>query len=71
MEEGVRPTWEGEWCIAYKSVTAPSNMRTMIAAMAQCGVGNSMAMLLPEPGHEDSYPRWAALLLANLQLDGF
>ena len=72
MEEGVRPTWEGEWCIAYKSVTAPSNMRTMIAAIVpQCGVGNSMAMLLPKPGHEDSYPRWAALLLANLSSMAF
>ncbi|MDE2147354.1 MAG: Eco57I restriction-modification methylase domain-containing protein, partial [Burkholderiales bacterium] len=36
------------YCIAYKSVTAPSNMRTMIAAfLPACGVGNSMAMLIP------------------------
>lgn len=64
---GVTPTWEGEWCITYKSVTAPSNMRTMIAAMVpKCGVGNSMAMLLPEYGSERGYASWAPLLLANL-----
>ena len=63
----VDKTWAGPWCIAYKSVTAPSNMRTMIAAIVpQCGVGNSMAMLLPEAGHEASYAAWASLLMANL-----
>ena len=63
----VEKTWAGQWCIAYKSVTAPSNMRTMIAAIVpQCGVGNSMAMLLPEAGNEASYVAWAPLLMANL-----
>lgn len=47
-------------------------MRTMIAAIVpQCGVGNSMAMLLPQQGHETSYPRWAALLMANLSSMAF
>jgi len=60
-------TWPGDWCLAYKSVTAPSNMRTMIAAIVpQCGVGNSMAMLIPEHAPDANYPRWAALLLATL-----
>ena len=63
----VEKTWAGQWCIAYKSVTAPSNMRTMIAAIVpKCGVGNSMAMLLPEAGNEASYVAWAPLLMANL-----
>ncbi len=63
----VAKAWPGDWCIAYKSVTAPSNMRTMIGAIVpQCGVGNSMAMLLPESGHEASYATWAPLLMANL-----
>ena len=63
----VDKTWAGQWCIAYKSVTAPNNMRTMIAAIVpKCGVGNSMAMMLPEPGNETAYPRWASLLMANL-----
>ena len=62
----VDATWKGEWGIAYKSVTAPSNMRTMIAAMVpRCGVGNSMAMLLPESDTDTHYADWASLLLAN------
>lgn len=66
-ETEVKKTWNGSWCIAYKSVTAPSNMRTMIASLVpQCGVGNSMAMLLPEAGHEAEYSSWAPLLMANL-----
>ncbi|MDI9334112.1 MAG: hypothetical protein QM533_07015 [Cytophagales bacterium] len=65
--EQVLPTWDGEWCIAYKSVTAPSNMRTMIAAIVpKCGVGNSMAMLLPEANSHEAYVQTAPLLLANL-----
>jgi len=56
-----------DYCLAYKSVTAPSNMRTMIAAMVPaCGVGNSMAMLLPEANGSGRYGRWISLLLANL-----
>ncbi len=63
----VLSTWDGEWSLAYKSVTAPSNMRTMICAVVpRCGVGNSMAMLLPQSKHEDSYAAWAPLLLANI-----
>ncbi len=66
-QSDVESTWGGEWCIAYKSVTAPSNMRTMIAAIVpRCGVGNSMGMLLPTEGAKDSYRQWAPLLLANL-----
>lgn len=62
----VRQQWKGEWAIAYKSITAPTNMRSMIAAIVpKCGVGNSMAMLLPEEGVE-SYAAWAPLLMANL-----
>jgi hypothetical protein len=71
-DSDVKDIWDGEWCIAYKSVTAPSNMRTMIAAMVpRCGVGNSMAMLLPSEGHEEDYSRWAPLLLAILNSFAF
>lgn len=62
----VQTQYLGQWAIAYKSITAPTNMRTMIAAIVpECGVGNSMAMLLPEENIE-SYANWAPLLLANL-----
>ena len=68
----VEKSWNGEWCIAYKSVTAPSNMRTMIAAIVpKCGVGNSMAMLLPGAGIEQEYARSAPLLMANLSSMAF
>ncbi len=68
----VNESWSGDWCIAYKSVTAPSNMRTMIDAIVpKCGVGNSMAMLVPEPGHEASYATWAPLLMANISSMAF
>ena len=47
-------------------------MRTMIAAIVpKCGVGNSMAMLVPEPGHEVPYAAWAPLLMANLSSMAF
>jgi hypothetical protein len=68
----VDKTWAGDWCISYKSVTAPSNMRTMIASIVpKCGVGNSMAMLIPELGQEATYARWAPLLMANLSCLAF
>ncbi len=68
----VENSWAGNWCIAYKSVTAPSNMRTMIHAIVpRCGVGNSMAMLTPQAGSESEYPRVAALLSANLSAFAF
>ena len=56
-----------DYCLAYKSVTAPSNIRTMIAAMVPaCGVGNSMAMLLPDANGSERYACWVSLLLANV-----
>jgi Eco57I restriction-modification methylase len=56
-----------DYCLAFKSVTAPSNMRTMIAAfLPASGVGNSMAMLLPSSPSDNAYPRWGSLLLANI-----
>ena len=72
LSSEVEKTWAGQWCIAYKSVTAPSNMRTMIAALVpKGGVGNSMAMLLPQAGHEADYVAWAPLLMANLSSMAF
>ncbi|MDR3300408.1 MAG: restriction endonuclease [Candidatus Accumulibacter sp.] len=58
--------YTGEWAIAFKSITSPTNMRTMIGAiLPQCGVGNSMAMLLPS-GDLKAYASWGALFMANL-----
>ncbi len=56
-----------DYYLAYKSVTAPSNMRTMIGAVIPAsGVGNSMAMLIPETDSDMPYSRWLPQLLANL-----
>ena len=67
----VQMQFTGKWAIAYKSITAPTNMRTMIAAIVpECGVGNSMAMLLPE-NEEQNYAQFAPLLLANLSSFAF
>ncbi|MDP2761281.1 MAG: Eco57I restriction-modification methylase domain-containing protein [Sideroxyarcus sp.] len=67
----VQPQFTGKWVIAYKAITAPTNMRTMIAAIVpECGVGNSMAMLLPG-NEEQNYAQFAPLLLANLSSFAF
>jgi hypothetical protein len=60
------------YCLAYKSVTAPSNMRTMIAAMLPaCGVGNSMAMLLPRIEYARTAARTLALVLSNFNATAY
>lgn len=57
-----------DYCLAFKDVTAPTNMRTMIAAMVPAGgFGNTLPMLLPADGAaRTDYARTASLLLANL-----
>jgi hypothetical protein len=56
-----------EWSLAFKDVTAPTNMRTMIAAMLPfAGYGNTLPLLRPDSGVEASeYITFAPLLLAN------
>jgi hypothetical protein len=45
--EQVEKQLTSEWNIAFKAVTAPTNMRTMIAGLLPlAGVGNSMGMIL-------------------------
>ncbi len=72
VRDEVEKTWRGSWCFAYKSVTAPSNMRTMIGAiLPTCGIGNSMAALLPESNAQDRHVHWIPLLAANLNSFAF
>jgi hypothetical protein len=71
-EAEVSKIWDGHWALAYKSITSPTNMRTMIAAIVpRCGLGNSMAALLPNAPSHDSGARTSALLLANLNALSF
>ena len=61
------------YCLAFKDVTAPTNVRTMIAAMTPSGgFGNTLPILLPaDTKARDTYARSASLLLANLSCLAF
>lgn len=67
--ETMQTTALGElgYCLGFKDVTAPTNMRTMIAAVVPAGgFGNTLPILLPaNTAARDDYCRTAALLLAN------
>ncbi len=65
--ERIPPDQRFDYCLAYKSVTAPSNMRTMIAALVpSSGVGNIMALLCSANRNDADHPRWISLLAANI-----
>jgi hypothetical protein len=57
-----------EYVLAFKDVTAPTNVRTMIPAiLPRAGYGNTLPVVLPEAGlGRREYARVASLLLANL-----
>jgi hypothetical protein len=56
-----------EWVLAFKDVTAPTNVRTMIAAaIPYTAAGNTLPLLLPLDDELTAYKRFAPLLLANL-----
>jgi hypothetical protein len=62
----VRQQYQGEWVLAFKEITAPTNTRSMIACVAPAyGFGNKLPLWLPENGAEQSYVRISPLLLAN------
>lgn len=67
-ESEVAALTDAEYVLAFKDVTAPTNTRTMIAAMLpRAGYGNTLPLLLPEHGGSGpAYARMASLLLANL-----
>ena len=70
-----------DWCIGFKDVTAPTNIRTMIAAAVPfAAFGNTLPVIYPKlPSAQvtgvsqtaevvnaiDRYRKWAPLLLAN------
>lgn len=55
-------------CIAFKDVTSPTNMRTVIAAwIPYAGAGHTLPLLLPDDAlPPERYMEFAPLLLANL-----
>ena len=56
---------EFDWVVCFKHVTAPTNVRTMIASIAPgYGFGNSVPIFMADK--QDSYKSSAPLFLANL-----
>ena len=56
------------YCLGFKDVTAPTNVRTMIAALVpRAAYGNTLPVLLPDSeSARKHYDRFAPLLAANL-----
>ena len=53
------------WSVGFKDVTAPTNVRTMIAAVIpESGVGNTLPLLMPVPEGVDAYRQNAWLWVA-------
>jgi hypothetical protein len=62
----VRKQYTGSWVLAFKEITAPTNMRSMISCIVPgVGFGNKLPLWLPESGAEQDYARIAPLLVAN------
>jgi hypothetical protein len=60
------------WALCFKEITAPTNQRTMIAAIAPgVGFGNKVPLLLAQPHAGEPYETWAPLLLASLNSFAF
>ncbi|MDP1610919.1 MAG: Eco57I restriction-modification methylase domain-containing protein [Sulfuritalea sp.] len=68
----VRRQYSGGWVLAFKEITAPTNMRSMIACIVPgVGFGNKLPLLLPDSGAENGYAQDAPLLVANLNSFAF
>jgi len=60
-----------DWALGFKEITAPTNMRTMIATvMPLAGFGNKVPLLLPT-GAAEMHAEHAVMLLANLNSIAF
>jgi len=60
-----------KWSISYKMITAPTNMRTLIASiLPDAGVGNSMGMMIPNE-EQGQLKTHAAAIVANLNSTPF
>ena len=60
-----------EWTLGFKHVTAPTNVRTMIASvLPRAGYGNSLPILMPAPDYASIgtslYKQLSSLIIANL-----
>ena len=65
-EDSERWSWKDSWVVAFKDVTAATNMRTMIAAIIpKCGAGHTLP-LLPIDDAVTDRAALASLIVANL-----
>ncbi len=65
-KEEVKKVYGGEWALGFKDVTAPTNVRTMIAAILPAAAfGNTLPLLAIDDA------KIAALILANLNAFAF
>jgi hypothetical protein len=62
-----------KWAAGFKDVTAPTNVRTMIASVIPyCGAGNTLPLIFPSADKgADDYRRHAAGYVANLNAFAF
>jgi hypothetical protein len=71
-KEEVEKVFAGKWALGFKEITAPTNVRSMIALLLpQAGFGNKVPLLLPVGLEAADYARQAVLLLANLNSFAF
>ncbi len=71
MDDAERWSWQSQWVIAFKDITAATNMRTMIAAIIpRAGVGHTLPVL-PFFDSVDDMALQACLIVANLNAAPF
>ena len=71
IDDAERWSWPSQWVIAFKDITAATNMRTMIAAIIPCaGVGHTLPVLPFIDGAGDTALQ-ASLIAANLNAAPF
>ena len=72
LESRIPSSLKYPWSLGYKMITAPTNQRTMIAAVLPlAGVGNSMGVLLPGEEAGENFKSMAPLMLGNLNSTPF
>ncbi len=71
MDDAERWFWQSQWVIAFKDITAATNMRTMIAAIIpRAGAGHTLPVL-PFLDSIDDVASQASLIVANLNAAPF
>ncbi|MCY3783077.1 MAG: restriction endonuclease, partial [Chloroflexi bacterium] len=71
-EKAVEWPEELAWAVGFKDVTAPTNVRTMIASIVpRSGVGNTLPLLIPDPADVHDYRESACLWVACMNSFAF